>query len=291
MNRQKGFTLVELMVGLVMIAILSGSVSMIIYTNAVEVREKTGHMMINGRTGILLVNLIRSDLSRMAFFPGSRTVYFAVQTERDGTGNRRDTLSFDALVPFTTEEVSTAMRFGRITYYAEEEFGAAYKKLMRRTVFINNEYTVEEDETETGEEKTEEPDGEAAADDAGTDDEETMEEIEIDRGEDIVCIARRIAWFRVDLLAGEEEVTWDELSISGQVPKALRISIGRVPGGPDTVSSEESGAEDIETFESVFLPVLAGYVSNPYRHTEDNENEENRKAVEVPPLPGARIGL
>jgi len=250
--RGRGFTLVEILVASVVMVFILVAVGGLLH-NVVLMRATGTALAARSRLGAEILGMIRRDLDAMAFFPGRNSVYFTLSPGRDPTGNRRDTLCFDALVPYMSGNGVMVHRLARVTYTAEETYeGAAEKKLIRRVRFINAVYPVplHGKREERGGEGLLPRRGEKST--AGKDDREEEEHEAV--------LARGVAFFRVDVPA-EETREWREEEVLGRVPRAVRVSLGLRHGGEKGKEEEETR---VLTFSSVFMPVLAPYVSNRY---------------------------
>ena len=277
-NSLTGFTLIEILVTTVIILGIFVSIAGILQ-RSISMREKGSDMVAKARIGTALISLIRRDLNAMAFYPMKRSIYFSLASDRDGMGNRRDTLSFDALVPYITESGVTIYRFGRITYSVEEQFGNPdVKKLIRRTVFINNEYVdkgVEEIIEKEMDKITDiksfrsamarmEADDEKSKKDAEAlkKEKEIFEKAALEHGLQETVLSRRIASFSVDVLA-EEGDDWREVNIENRVPSVLKVTIS-MSKSKEPSEEIESEEEQKTEFSSIIRPVIVRYVSNTY---------------------------
>lgn len=263
-DAQRGFTLVEILVAAVIILLIVTTVSGIL-RNSVSLRERGAEMTEKARIGTALIDIIRRDLNAMSFYPDKKSIYFSLVPESDSGDKRRDSMTFDALVSDITESGIVVRRFGRISYFVEEQFGMPeYKKLIRRTVFINDEYE-EKDVAEIIEDEMKkqiDPADEPSEEDAEQEEEEqkVLEKIALEKGLKDTVLSRNITFFRIDVLS-EEEGEWEEAELENKVPPALKVSVGMVP---KTAQDDEFAVEEHEEeFSSVIRPVIAPYVSNP----------------------------
>ncbi len=275
---KRGFTLVEIMVSLAILALILVTISGL-YSSSVRMRNTASELTVRARLGNALLEAVRKDLDHLAVYPGRRAAYFSLETDRDGSGNRRDRLSFDALVPFTTEEGNVVLRFGRITYTAEGQLDE--KKLTRTTVFINDEYDAEEKGKEAEEPA---PDEKPKKEDAKKDSEaaEELEDLDLERGEEMTVLARNVVGFGIDI-PSEKGGEWEEEDLKGRVPAAVRIALVL-----EIDEDEENGEIVNQEFESIFMPIMAQHVANRYNPGGQDEKPGETDRADDKPSPAGR---
>lgn len=270
-KREEAFTLIELLISLTIVTIIILSIGGI-YSDSVKMRSSASEYTLNARVGNAILEVMRKDINFMAFYPERDTIFFSIKTDRDGMGSRQDAISFDCLVPFKTENGITAYRFGRVSYYTEEQLGVSeYKKLIRKTVYINDEYKDIEETEEEEKRKEEKEAGKLEANDENKDKEKKpvkVEEIKIDRDEVITILSRGITSFSIDV-PSREQMEWEEEDVKGQVPKGIKVTVGITE--ERSIYEEDSGQRREVEFSTIFLPVMARYVANPYNKEEKKD--------------------
>jgi len=266
--KRKGFTLVEILVTTVIILGIFISIAGILQ-RSVRMREKGSEMTEKTRIGTALIDIMRRDLNAMAFYPRKTSIYFSITPDRgptitsDSMSSRRDTLSFDTLVPFVTESGIMIWRFGRVTYSIEEQFGMPeYKRLVRKTVLINDEYSSEDVEEIVKKELDEKKSDEGSSkEEAEQEEQEIMEDIALDQGLTEAVLSRRVSFFSIDVMS-EDQTGWKEKEVKNRVPAVIKVSIG-FAGSAEQDDGFENEKNEM-TFTTVLRPVIARYVSNPY---------------------------
>lgn len=268
-----GFTLIEILVTTVIILGIFISIAGILQ-KSVRMREKASEMAEQTRIGTAIIDIIRRDLNSMAFYPQKKSIYFSITPDTGPDDNRRDALSFDALVPFITESGIMIWRFGRVTYSIEEQFGMPeYKKLIRKTVYINNEYSNEDvkdiikkelDEKKSAEGSGEEEaqNEEAEKEETGNREQEIMEDIAFERGLTEAVLSRRVVFFSIDVMSEDYPSGWEGKEINNRVPGTIKVSIGLADHEERNDGSQLTKKE--MAFNTVLRPVIARYVSNAY---------------------------